>query len=159
MPLARLIPRSGAPFLVVGAPAARIGADAVAEVVIVDPTVAAVHATLRLQGGVWMLEDLGSDGGSWVDGDAVAEPHPVAPGSVIRLGTVELVFEPQDRWTDSPAAADPPHAPADAAAPAAHPPLFMIDPAPTGSGWLPWVLVGGVVLVAIAAILLSGGSR
>jgi hypothetical protein len=37
--------------------------------------------------------------------------------------------------------------------------MFMIEPAPTGAGWLPWVLVGGVVLLAVAAVLLAGGSR
>lgn len=137
----------------------RIGTDASAEVVIADPTVAALHATLRLQGGVWMLEDHGSDGGSWVDADAVAEPHPVAPGSLVRLGTVELIFDPQDVWDDSPAMATPMPSAEPAVVRAVHAPLFMIDRAPAGPGWLPWVLVGAVVLLAVAAVLLAGGSR
>jgi pSer/pThr/pTyr-binding forkhead associated (FHA) protein len=138
---------------------ARIGADASAEVVIADPTVAGVHATLRLQGGVWMLEDHGSDGGSWVDADAVAEPHPVAPGSLVRLGMVELIFDPQDGWEDSPAIAAAPPSAEPTNARAVHAPLFMIDRAPAGPGWLPWMLVGAVVLLAVAAVLLAGGSR
>ncbi len=142
-----------------GAAVARIGADTAADVVMTDPTVAAMHASLHLQGGVWMLEDLGSDGGSWVDEDAVTAPHPLAPGSVIRLGTVELVFDPQDTWEASPATA----VPTDAADPLglspARAPLFLSEGVQDRSGWLPWVLVAVVVLVAVAAILLSGGSR
>jgi pSer/pThr/pTyr-binding forkhead associated (FHA) protein len=143
----------------VDAAVARIGSDASTDVVIADPTVAGLHATLRLQGGVWMLEDHASDGGSWVDGDAVGESHPVAPGSVLRFGTVELVFDPQDDWADSPAMTLPLQTPAPAGERAFPAPLFMIDRAPAGSGWLPWAMVGAVVLLAVAAVLLAGGSR
>lgn len=143
----------------VGTATAQIGADPGGDVVISDPTVAARHATLRLSGGVWTLEDHGSDGGSWVDEVAVADPHPVAPGSVIRLGTVELVFDPQDSWADSPTTAVPGAQAEDADTRAAPALLFMIEPAPSERGWLPWLLVGAVVLVAIMAIILSGGSR
>ncbi len=127
-----------------------------------EPTVAAIHASIRLQGGVWMLEDLGSEGGTWVDDETAIEPLPVAPGSVIRLGTVELLFDPQDQWEDSPTGAVP-AVPVDvidrAHTPGAHVPLFMIERASARPGWLPWLLVGAVVLMAVAAILLSGGSR
>lgn len=123
---------------------------------IADPTVAGQHATLRLQGGVWMLEDHGSDSGSWVDADAVGEAHPVAPGSMVRLGTVELVFDPQDVWADSPNIAAPLPIPEPSGVQS---PLFMIDRTPAGPGWLPWALVGVVVLLAVAAVLLAGGSR
>jgi pSer/pThr/pTyr-binding forkhead associated (FHA) protein len=136
-----------------------MGSDASSDVVIADPTVAGLHATLRLQGGVWMLEDHASDGGSWVDADAVGESHPVAPGSVVRLGTVELVFDPQDDWADSPAIAVPIPTPEPSGVRTAQAPLFMIDRAPSGPGWLPWALVGAVVLLAVAAVLLAGGSR
>jgi hypothetical protein len=127
--------------------------------VIGDPTVAAIHATLRLDGGVWMLEDHATESGSWVDADPVGEPHVVAPGSMVRLGTVELVFDPQDLWEDSQAITDAGPSPVRTDGRATHAPMFMIEPAPTGAGWLPWVLVGGVVLLAVAAVLLAGGSR
>lgn len=143
----------------VDAAVARIGSDASSDVVIADPTVAGLHATLRLQGGVWMLEDHASDGGSWVDGDAIGEAHSVAPGSVVRLGTVELVFDPQDDWADSPAMDVPMQTPEPTGRRAAQAPLFMMDRSPSGPGWLPWVLVGAVVLLAVAAVLLAGGSR
>lgn len=143
----------------VGTATARIGADAAADLVVADPTVAANHATLRLQGGVWLLEDHGADGGSWVDGHAVTAFHPVAPGSVIRLGTVELIFDPQDSWADSPAPAVSAAEPMGASPQTAPALLFTIEPARSERGWLPWLLVGAVVLVAVAAIILSGGSR
>lgn len=138
---------------------AQVGSAPGADVVITDPTIAARHASLRLQGGVWMLEDLRSQGGSWVDEVAVTDPRPMAPGSLLRLGTVELIFDPQDAWGDSPPVAPLVERPEPAIVPAAPAPLFMIDRAPAGSGWLPWVLVGGVVLLAVAAVLLAGGSR
>lgn len=72
------------------------------QVVISDPSVSARHARLRLGGGVWTLADLGSVGGSAVDGEPVASLLPLAPGSAIRLGGVDLVFSPHDRWEDSP---------------------------------------------------------
>lgn len=159
LPLAHLIPRSGARPLPVRSVAARIGADSVADVVLQAPTVAPVHAALRLDGGVWTLEDLGSAAGSWVDGAAVTEAHPVAPGSVVRLGEIELIFDPQDAWSDSLPTTPAPAAPVDERVRRPAAPIFMIDEAPTGQGWLPWVLVGAVVILAVAAILLAGGSR
>lgn len=138
---------------------ARIGADAVADVVLSAPTVAPVHAELRLEGGVWTLEDLGSAAGTWVDDAAVTEAHPVAPGSIVRLGDVELIFDPEDAWADSVPTTPVPAAPTEERIRQPAAPIFMIDEAPTGQGWLPWVLVGAVVILAIAAILLAGGSR
>lgn len=70
--------------------------------VLADPSVSARHARLRLAGGVWTLADLGSVTGSQVDGEPVLQALPLAPGSIVRLGGVELAFAPRDRWEDSP---------------------------------------------------------
>ena len=72
-----------------------------------DPSVSARHARLRLAGGVWTLADLGSVNGSRVDGEPVLQALPLAPGSIVRLGGVELAFAPRDRWEDSPVEAPP----------------------------------------------------
>lgn len=142
-----------------GARVARIGSDRTSEVVLDDPTVAALHATLRLHGGVWMLESHAAGTGSSVDGESIDEPHVVAPGSIVRFGTVELVFDSQDVWADSVASPDTLAGAADAEGRAVPAPIFMIAPTRAGAGWLPWALVGTVVLLAIAAVLLAGGSR
>ncbi len=61
-----------------------------------DPSVSVSHATLRLRDGVWILSDLGSTNGTAVDGEPVRTEVPLSPGSVLRLGEVELLFEPRD---------------------------------------------------------------
>lgn len=66
------------------------------------PTVAAEHARIRLDAGVWWFEDRGSVQGSVVDGEPAGAPMPLAPGSSLRLGQLELAFDPRDRWEDSP---------------------------------------------------------
>ncbi len=82
---------------------ARLGRAPDNDVVLVAPSVAPEHAELWLRGGLWSLRDLGSTGGSLVDGAAVAGAALLAPGSEIQLGEVRLAFDPQDRWEDSPA--------------------------------------------------------
>lgn len=91
-------------------PLVRLGQDASCELPLPHPSIAEQHAELRLRGGVWTLADLGSESGSWVDGEPVLGALPLAPGSSVRLGDVTLSFAPRDRWEDSPAtaAAEPP---------------------------------------------------
>lgn len=81
------------------------------DVVLDDPSVSARHARLRLMGGVWTLADMGSVNGSQVDGEPVQQALPLAPGSIVRLGEVELAFAPRDRWEDSPSELPPRGAP------------------------------------------------
>jgi hypothetical protein len=45
---------------------------------------------------VWILVDLGSTNGTFVDGEKVSGETPVAPGSTIRFGDASVVFEPDD---------------------------------------------------------------
>lgn len=103
--LAVLIMRRGRPgggHIAVRQPTLRIGRDAGNDVILDAPSVSAAHAELRLRGGVWSLMDVGSLNGSWVDGEPVYGSAPLAPGSSVRFGDVEMVFSPQDRWEDSP---------------------------------------------------------
>lgn len=92
----------GVGHLSVRQPTVRIGREEGNDVVLPAPSLSAAHAELRLRGGVWTLLDLGSMNGSWVDGEPVYGAVPLGPGSLIRLGEVELVFSPKDRWEDSP---------------------------------------------------------
>ena len=103
--LAVLILRGGggAPgHISVRQPTVRIGREAGNDVVLSAASLSATHAELRLRGGVWTVTDLGSMHGSWVDGEPVYGAVPLGPGSTIRLGDVEAVFSPKDRWEDSP---------------------------------------------------------
>lgn len=88
-----------------------IGRVAGNDVVLADPSVSARHARLRLAGGVWTIADLGSINGSRVDGEPVQQALPLAPGSIMRLGDVELAFVPRDHWEDSPVELPPKEGP------------------------------------------------
>ncbi len=81
---------------------ATVGSDPVSDVVIDGPGVAGRHGQLRLRGGVWTFVDFGSTSGSSVDGSAVRGEALLAPGSSVRVGSVEMAFAPSDRWEDSP---------------------------------------------------------
>jgi pSer/pThr/pTyr-binding forkhead associated (FHA) protein len=104
-PLAILRVRSGLPAdhpLVVRDAQATIGSDPSSDVVIAADGVALRHSQLRLRGGVWTYIDFGSPSGSLVDGEPVRGEALLAPGSSLAIGSVQLAFDPQDRWEDSP---------------------------------------------------------
>ncbi|WP_326596060.1 DUF1707 and FHA domain-containing protein [Streptomyces sp. NBC_01803] len=48
------------------------------------------HATLRGTGTGWLLTDLGSANGTWVNGHRVAGTVPVGPGDQVRFGAVSF---------------------------------------------------------------------
>ena len=58
-----------------------------------DPHVSRTHAIVRRQSGAVWVEDLGSTGGTYVNGDQVAGAHAVRHGDLVRFGTVETRFE------------------------------------------------------------------
>jgi pSer/pThr/pTyr-binding forkhead associated (FHA) protein len=78
------------PFL--GAPI-RIGRLKGNDVVINNLSTSRFHATLTEQGGGWVLADLGSENGSWVNGRRVKECR-VGPGDRVQIGKHDLVIVP-----------------------------------------------------------------
>ena len=54
-----------------------------------DDTVSRRHAELRMAEGRWILRDLGSSNGTWVNGRQVMEAE-VAPGDDVQLGCCEF---------------------------------------------------------------------
>jgi len=70
----------------------RIGADADNDIVLDDKFVSARHARLRRDGDGWLIEDLGSTNGTFVDGRRCA-PHQeemVLIGAILEIGDVVL---------------------------------------------------------------------
>ena len=65
-----------------------VGRDPASDIVLEDPRVSWHHAVLRPDQGRWLLEDLNSTNGSFVDGQRVRQ-SPVGPGNVLRFGHVE----------------------------------------------------------------------
>jgi hypothetical protein len=51
-------------------------------------TVSRAHAQLRATHGGWMLRDLGSSNGTWVNGRRVTGTAPVRPGDHVQFGQV-----------------------------------------------------------------------
>jgi hypothetical protein len=71
-----------------------IGRDTTNEVVVNDAEVSRKHARLTRSGGSYILEDLGSTNGTFVDGQRLMGPHALRPGDLILLGeNVTLRFE------------------------------------------------------------------
>jgi len=150
-PLATFLVRAGAlagKRLTVKTPIANFGRADYNDVVVPDPSVSTSHAKLQRREGVWVLVDLDSTNGTFVDGERVKGEAPLAPGAVVRLGDVQLVFEPGDdavgvvkgggtQVLRTPHSVAPPaavKAPAPAAAPAkASPPPPAVAAAPKPS--------------------------
>jgi FHA domain/Domain of unknown function (DUF1707) len=62
-----------------------LGRSSACQLVFADDTVSRRHAELRLHEGRWILRDLGSSNGTWVNGRRVMEAE-VAPGDEVSLG-------------------------------------------------------------------------
>ena len=106
-PLAALLVRSGAlkgQRLLVRSPVANIGRADYNDVVVNDVSVSSAHAKLQQRDEVWILTDLGSTNGTFVDGEPALGEMPLGPGATIKLGAVRLMFEP----LDAAAAPEPP---------------------------------------------------
>ena len=88
--LARLRARFAAPALpeLVGAHLV-IGRSSSCQIVLGDDTVSRRHAELRFEDGRWLLRDLHSSNGTYVNGRWVAEAE-VRAGDVIHLGGCRL---------------------------------------------------------------------
>ncbi len=50
------------------------------------------HCRVRMEGQFWVLEDLGSRNGTFVNGKRAEGVVPLREGDVVRIGTVELIF-------------------------------------------------------------------
>jgi len=98
-PLASLLVRSGAfrgKRLPVRSPVVNIGRADYNDVVISEPSVSTTHAKLQRRDDVWVLSDLGSTNGTYVEGEPVTGETALTPGTTLRFGEVAVLFEPLD---------------------------------------------------------------
>ncbi len=79
--------------LVVGTGGVVIGRSRQCDIVIDDANVSRRHAEVRLQGGAWVLSDLGSTNGTVLGGRRIEEPEVIEPGDEIEIGTSVITFE------------------------------------------------------------------
>jgi pSer/pThr/pTyr-binding forkhead associated (FHA) protein len=144
-----------------------IGRDVTNDVVVGDAEVSRQHSRLTRTPGGYVLEDLGSTNGTFVNGERLVAPRVMNPGDLVALGeTVTLTFDataPEAAATVAqPAATAEPakKAPRAAAQPApqaqsATPPTPAVeDPAPAKKGGKPWLLAG---VGCFVLILVCGG--
>jgi pSer/pThr/pTyr-binding forkhead associated (FHA) protein len=70
-----------------------LGRRASSDLVLSDPHVSRSHAVIRRQSGAVWVEDLGSTGGTFVNGEQIASAHAINHGDLVRFGTVEVRYE------------------------------------------------------------------
>ena len=98
-PLASFLVRGGSlkgKRLSVKTPVVNIGRADYNDIVLPDESVSTSHAKLQRREGVWVLVDLESTNGTFIDGDQIKGEAPLAPGATVRFGEIALVFEPTD---------------------------------------------------------------
>ncbi|MFW9804566.1 MAG: FHA domain-containing protein [Candidatus Thorarchaeota archaeon] len=118
----------------------RLGRERDNELVLTDPRVSRYHTLIELVGGQWIIRDLESANGTFVNGQRIDEGHPLSPDDRITVGDTELVFQPS-RVSSSTGAPLPPSRPR---------PARALIPPDTSPRWgRSWVIGGGVLLLVI----------
>lgn len=98
-PLASLLVRTGSlkgRRLPVKVPEVNIGRAEFNDIVIADPSVSTSHAKLQRREDIWMLSDLGSTNGTYVEGERLEGEVALGPGTTVKFGEVAVLFEPFD---------------------------------------------------------------
>ena len=123
-------------------------------IVLADPQSSRHHATISWQAGSFVIQDMGSANGTFVNEKRIAAPQPLRDGYVIRMGNT--VFDMQL----------PPAAGVPAATLAAYPAAAAASQTAASDKRSPLliilaILLAGIVIVglAIVAILLLSGDR
>jgi len=99
LPLASFLFRTGdlkGRRLPIKVPVVNIGRGEYNDVVIADPSVSTMHAKLQRREAIWILTDLGSTNGTFVEGERLTGEVPLSPGTTLRFGDVSALFEPLD---------------------------------------------------------------
>ncbi len=101
-PMASFLVRSGTlkgKRLMIRVPVANIGRGDYNDLVIPEASVSATHAKLQRRDGIWVLADLDSTNGTFVDGERISEETALGPGATVRFGEVTTLFESTDDVT------------------------------------------------------------
>jgi len=135
-----------------------IGRDSSNSVAINDAEISRKHSRLSFQGGKYVLEDLGSTNGTFVNGQRLAGPVVLKAGDVVSLGEqIVLMYDAINIDTGATVmssrksvnAATPP--PVQAATPVyASAPIYSGAPVVKKTNWLPIVIGVGILLFLCA---------
>lgn len=119
-----------------------IGRDARCDVMLTDTAASRNHCQLRRNPSGWVVQDLGSTNGTFVNGQRISGVYPVRPGDVIGVGKTMLRLE------DSPIAPPPPAAGSG----------MPVQAVPVGgSSTLPWLVFGGLVIILLLIGIVVAG--
>jgi pSer/pThr/pTyr-binding forkhead associated (FHA) protein len=125
-----------------------IGSGADNTIVLTDPEVAALHATIREgdEGEGYRIEDAGSLAGTYVNEQRVEGTMPLREGDVIRLGNtfIELQGEGETAPEAEPVLIDETEQ---------VPPTPTPTPPPSEKATTPWWLIGGIAALAVILCL------
>jgi hypothetical protein len=69
-----------------------LGRGEQAEIRLEDPFASSRHARIVRQGGVMVLEDLGSTNGTYLNEEVLGGPTPLHPGDRVRIGDSEFTY-------------------------------------------------------------------
>lgn len=141
-------PRSGEE-IAVRTPVLTIGQGSQNDLVLADDSVSTTHARLEYSAGSWLLTDLASTNGTYVQGTRLAPntPTPLAYGSDVRFGGLRLAFHQVP--TADPDAARARYVPPTASVPVAERRALRIPV---------WVFVLLVILAAAIVFFAVGAS-
>jgi LysM repeat protein len=117
-----------------------IGRSPDSDIFIDDAEVSRHHARLTRQGNNWLLEDLGSRNGTFVNGQRISGPVVLTPGARVDFGP-DVFFSVEGMMP-------PPEA-----IPGRPPPAYA-PPRPRRPTWLLWTL-GGAAVVVLALVVLA----
>lgn len=70
-----------------------IGRSPAATIRVPDPSISRSHCSLVFNGNHWVLADLGSSNGTFVNGQQILQPTLVMPGSIIGIARVQFRIE------------------------------------------------------------------
>ncbi len=124
-----------------------IGREEGTDIALQDPEASRRHSLISWQGGQFVIEDLGSTNGTFVNGVQITGPQALNPGDSIGIGQTALVFH----LPEAQARAQPP--------PQQQPPAYAAPPAPAeeGSKTTQYILAGiGCLLLLCICLLLAG---
>jgi hypothetical protein len=115
MNMGQLVEQGSGEIFPLGFEQVGIGRHADNSIILPDPLISRHHAEIVMQGGRWVIVDLGSANGTFVNGKAISGPHVLAHGDLVRLGQTQFKVEIQAAIADQDTLVEPVPQPASAA--------------------------------------------
>ncbi len=155
-------PKAGSAYPLPAGGTISIGRHANNQIIIDDPMVSRHHARLVWQGDAWLLEDLGSANGTWVNNVRITSRVALRAGDLVGLSQeVLLVFSDQPhadqtiyQASGQPAAVPVPSPSTSAAVPPSPP--GAAPAARGGQSWMAFGLGGMMTILVILALIVVG---